>query len=270
MAVEALLSLVLLMQAAPPTPAPVSALALDGEAAESFLRTAEVVEREDIPMGVTRPQRLTLSDGELTLYGTWKTINEHVALKKFSKSRSERDFRDSYKNEIAAYELDKLLGLGLVPPTVERRLKGDLGSLQLWLEGVISEWERKERGLSPPNLTRWNEDMLNVRLFHQLIYETDYNNIQNLLLDQDFRIFVIDSSRSFRLHRKLRKEEALFRFSRSLLDRLRALDFDTLKERTGRWLTGEQIKALLARRDLIVAHAEELVAEKGEEAVLYP
>jgi len=270
MAVHALLSLVLLMQAAPVTPAPVTPLALEGEAAEVFLRTAEVLEMEDIPKGVTRPQCVKLSDGRLTLHAAWKTINEHLASKKFSKSRSERDFRDTYKNEIAAYELDKLLGLSFVPPTVERRLEGDLGSLQLWVEGAVSEWERKEQGLSPLNLTRWNEDMLKVRLFHQLIYDTDYNNIENLLVDQDFRIYVIDSSRSFRLHRKLRKEAALFRLSRSLLESLRALDFDTLKERVGRWLTGEQIKALLARRDLIVAHAEDLVAEMGEEAVLYP
>ena len=36
------------------------------------------------------------------------------------------------KSEIAAHELDKLLGLNMVPPTVERRYKGDMGAAVMW------------------------------------------------------------------------------------------------------------------------------------------
>ena len=46
-------------------------------------------------------------------------------------------FFESYRAEIAAYELDKLLGLSMVPPTVERKVKGETGSAQMWVDDVV-------------------------------------------------------------------------------------------------------------------------------------
>ncbi len=258
----------------PPSPAPEPSphgLLLVGEEAEAFLRSAEVVDREDIPVGITKPKKITLTDGSRTLRGVFKTIDEFAMKKELGRrDRPERDFRDSYKHEIAAYELDKLLGLGMVPPTVERRIGRDKGSLQLWVEKAMTEFDRQERALAPPDLTAWNRQIHNVRLFHQLTYNTDYNNITNLLVDPDFKVYIIDASRCFRLRHDLRKEEALVRFDRGVMDRLRALTFDQVRERTGRWLSAEQTRALLARRDVIVARADRLVAERGEGAVLLP
>ena len=137
------------------------------------------------------------------------------------------------------------------------------------MEACITEWERMEEEIEPPSLPLWNFQMAKVRLFHMLIYDVDYTNARNLLVDKDFKIYIIDSGRSFRLHHELRKPEGLRLFSRQLLDRLRALTPELLAEKLGPWLTEAQIEALLHRRDLIVARAEELVAEKGEGAVLY-
>ena len=41
-------------------------------------------------------------------------------------------FYESYKSEIAAYKLDRILQLDMVPPTVERNVGGNLVSVQLW------------------------------------------------------------------------------------------------------------------------------------------
>ena len=48
-----------------------------------------------------------------------------------------RGFRESYKSEIAAYELDKLLKMDMVPPTVERQIDGSNGAAQQWVEHVV-------------------------------------------------------------------------------------------------------------------------------------
>lgn len=245
-------------------------LPFDGEEAENFLKIARVLKMKSIPVGVTLPQQATVTDGVRTARAVWKTIDEHSALKHFEGGGFEVGFSDSYKHEIAAYELDKLLDLRLVPPTVERRIRNKWGSLQLWVEGSITERERMKRNLRSKNLRRWNEQMYKVRLLHQLTYNTDFNNIRNILVDPDFRIYAIDNSRAFRVHHKLLAERDLKRFSRLVLERLRGLRRELLRERLGQWLTDAQIEALLKRRDLILARAERLIAEQGEKAVLYP
>jgi len=244
--------------------------ALAGEDVERFLATAEIVDREKVTVGITRPQRLTLTDGELSMDAVWKTVDVFRPRQKMADGHVQLGFRDSYRGEVAAYELSEVLGLDIVPPTIEREIDGDRGSLQVWLENCISERERKEKDLHAPDLEAWNRQMATVRLFHQLIHDTDFNNVNNILIDGDYRVWIIDSSRCFYLDRELRNEEALTRFSRSLLERLGALDKKLLKDALGEWLSGTQIKALLQRRDQILELADRRVAEQGEEAVLFP
>jgi phosphopantothenoylcysteine synthetase/decarboxylase len=54
-----------------------------------------------------------------------------------------------------------------------------------------------------------------------------------------------------------------------LLQRLKALDANTLTEKTNRYLTKDEVKAVMMRRDKIVARFQKLIAEKGENEVLY-
>ncbi|HUL77425.1 MAG TPA: hypothetical protein VL691_09200 [Vicinamibacteria bacterium] len=176
-------------QAPAPAPAVPYGLPLVGAEAEEFLKTARVVDRTPIGKGVTRPDRLTLTDGSQTHRGIWKTINEHkMGLQHLEGGGTEFDFHDSWKSEVAAYELDKLLGLGLVPPTVERRVDGRVGSLQMWVEGVMTEDDRQKKGLESADAEGWNAQMYRIRLFHQLTYDTDYRNVRNILVDPAFRL----------------------------------------------------------------------------------
>jgi hypothetical protein len=249
---------------------PSAVWSFEPEEDETFLETAPVVEIGPLPSGVTRSLRVTLSDSDRTARAVWKTIDEHEPARRFGAGRVETQFSDSYKHEIAAYELDKLVGFGLVPPTVGRKLQGEQGSMQLWLEGTFTERERIKRGLEPRNPSQWNAQMHKVKLFHRLTYNADYRNTKNILVDSDFRIYVVDNSRAFRPHPRLFSEQSLRRFSRAILERLRGLRRETVTTRLGPWLDQRQIEALLKRRDLIVELAERLIVEKGEPAVLYP
>jgi hypothetical protein len=245
-------------------------LPLRGEAAEVFLRTAAVVQRKALGIGITHSEQYTLSDGTQTHKAVWKTIDEFKrGVSSFEGGGVYVDFADSWKHEVAAYELDKLIGLDLVPPTVERKFGGKTGSLQMWVEEAMTEADRKQGKIDPPDVEAWNEQMYKVRLLHQLTYNTDAANITNVLIDPAFRVYAIDSSRAFLAYDSLRSEKDLTRFSRSTLEALKALDRATLDARLGRWLSGPQITGLLKRRDKIVALAARLVQEQGEAAVLY-
>jgi hypothetical protein len=247
-------------------------LPLEGEAAETFLSTARVLELKRFKTkGVTRPRKATLSDGERTLYALFKDIDTYSPKETLAGGEVVLRFRDSYRHEIAAYELDKLLGLGIVPPCAQRRIHADVGALCLWVEGTMTEWERiAQPDATPPDIEDWNRQMMTVRLFLQLIYDIDYKNASNLLIDDRFKIYKIDSSRAFRNDRELRDPAELTRFSRSVLDALRSLTLDDLQGSLKPWLSKGQIEGLMARRDLILALAEARVAALGEDEVLYP
>lgn len=244
--------------------------ALETVEIEEFLRTAKVVAHKDVGVGVTRPMKLELSDGQVTLSALWKTVDERRrGIVRLADGTIERNFRDSYEFEIAAYELDKLIGTNLVPPTVTRRWRGKSGALQLWIQDATTDFDRREQNIQVPNALRWNRQVYNIQLFRCLTYDIDYKNARNTLIDPDWRLWAIDSSRSFRTKKEL-VDTTLDHFSRTVLANLRELDFDTLKERIGNWVADDRIRAILARRDLIVARAAELAAERGEGAVLVP
>ncbi len=245
-------------------------LPLKGDAAEEFLHAAGLVRKKALGVGITHSEQYTLSDGSRTHKAVWKTIDEFKrGITTFDDGRVVMDFADSYKHEIAAYELDKLIGLDLVPPTVERSFGRTTGSLQLWVEGSMTEADRKQKKLAPPDTQAWNEQMYKVRLLHQLTYDTDSRNIRNVLIDPAFRVYAIDFSRSFTGYADLPSEKELLRFPRSALEALKILELPTLDARLGRWLGRPQIEALLKRRDKILALAARRVAESGEAAVLY-
>jgi hypothetical protein len=247
-----------------------SGLPLTGDAAETFLRTAEYVSKKGIRIGITNPDQYTLNDGTRTCRAAWKTIDEFKrGITSLEGGGVIVDFADSYKHEIASYELDKLLGTSLVPPTVERTFGGRKGSLQMWVEGAMTEADRKRKKITPPDPQAWNEQMYKVRLLHQLTDNTDYRNISNVLSDPSFRVYAVDFSRGFTIYADLRAPKELVRFARSVLEALKALDRPTLDAKLGHWLGGPQIESLLKRRDKIVALAAKHVAERGEAAVLY-
>jgi hypothetical protein len=263
--------LILALQGAQPTPTQSWGLALQGAEAENFLQTAKIVSVKNFKTkGVTRPEQVVLTDGELTLKAVFKTVDEYESIKHFAGGETELQFTDSYKYEIAAYELDKLLDLGIVPPAVKRRINRYGGSLSLWVEGAMTEWERiTVKKVHDPDTVAWNNRMYTVRLFLQLIYDTDYNNINNLLVTPDWKIYKIDSSRAFRNHKELRREESLARFSRPVLERLRALTREDLDEHLSKWLSKLQRESLWVRRNLILELADRRVAEEGETVALY-
>jgi hypothetical protein len=247
-----------------------SGLPLSGEAAETFLKTAEVVRKKGLSIGITNSSQYTLSDGTRTCRAVWKTIDEFKrGVTSLEGGGVIVDFSDSWKHEVAAYELDKLIGLGLVPPTVERTFGRTAGSLQMWVEKAMTESDRKQRKLAPPEPRVWNEQMYKVRLLHQLTFNTDYRNIRNVLIDESFRVYAIDSSRAFAVYEDLRAEQELLRFPRAVIEALKTLDRAALDTRLGRWLSGPQIGTLLKRRDKLVALVERRVKEQGEAAILF-
>ncbi len=181
----------------------------------------------------------------------------------------ELNFVDSYKYNIAAYQLAELLGLDdLVPVYVERKWKGDTGSLSWWLPVKMDEVERHKQKLTPPDPDAWNHQMYRVRVLDQLVYDND-PNLTNVLIGENWKIWRVDFTRAFRLSKDLRDPKDVEHCDRQLLEKLKALDGNELAAKTKGYLTKDEVKAVMARRDKIVALLQKLIAEKGESEVLY-
>jgi hypothetical protein len=239
------------------------------EQMKEFLLKANVIKEKRTSKGITAPSRLTLSDGIITHDAGFQTVDESKAKMEFAMGGMEVNFRDSYKFNIAAYELACLLGLGnMMPVTVERKINGRAGSLTWWLRVQMDEVDRMKKKISPPNPDAWNAQMHRIRVFTQLVFDTD-RNLTNLLIDPDWNLYMIDFSRAFRLYHQLKNEKDLVKCDRNLLENLRKLESSQVENKTKPYLNNSEVKAILARRDKIVAHFDRLIAQKGEKDVLY-
>lgn len=252
------------------TTAPETASALlpsDAEK-EAFLREARVVADNAIPEGVTLPRRVTLRRGEYEHDAKVQTRDEHKTQLRLGKT-VEMDFRDTWRNNVAAYRLDRLLGLGFVPVTVVREYRQKPAGWTWWVDDVLmSEAERHQRQVSPPRPLEWVLQMQVVSVFDELIYNFD-RSLGNLLIDKDWRIWMIDHTRAFKIFGELRKKEDLpARCEKHLLAGLRRLDRPTLERTMDGLLDDKQIDGLLARRDTIVHFYDAQIAAQGD-VVLY-
>lgn len=242
---------------------------LTKEQIKHFLLTAKVVNSREAKKGVTRTSRLTLSDGTITHDASFQPIDQHKAIMQFATGGSEVNFVDSYKYNIAAYGLAELLGIeDLLPVYVEREWQGKKGSLSWWLPVKMDEVERHKQKLTAPDPDAWNKQMYKIRVFDQLVYDND-PNLTNVLIGENWQLWRIDFTRAFRLFKELRNPEDLVRCDRQLLENLKALDANALAEKNKRYLTKDEMSAVMARRDKIVAFFQKAIAGKGESEVLY-
>ena len=235
-----------------------------------FLLTAKVV--ASTPWrgkGITHTWRLTLSDGTVTHDASFQPIDEHKTEMKFSSGRNELNFVDSYKYNIAAYRLAELLGMDdMLPVYVERKWKGDPGSLSWWLPVQMDEEDRLKRKIEVPDPDAWNNQMYKIRVFDELVYDTD-PNLTNVQIGNDWKIYRVDFSRAFRQNKDLQNPKNLVRCDRQLFAKLKALDGNELAQKTKGYLNKSEVQAVLARRDKIVAYFQKRIAEKDENEVLY-
>lgn len=234
-------------------PAPAGALTLKEQ--EEFLQKAKVTKTKGVSTGITGTLRATLSDGRITHDASFQSIDEFK--QKFEGTQgTEFNFRDSWRYNIAAYRLDQLLDLGMIPPSVERMYNGKHGAFTWWVDDVImDEGARLKKKIAAPDARRWNEQMWHVRMFDQLIYNVD-RNLGNLLIDQGWTIWMIDHTRAFRLLDTIKAPANLTQCDRRVIERLKALDRETLKSTMKDYLAPAEIDALLKRRDRIVEHFE--------------
>ena len=233
-----------------------------------FLAEAEIGRTRRIGKGVTEAQVATLSDGRVTHDAQIQAVD--IARNFFEAgNKSEINFRDSYKYNIAAYELARLIGMTNVPMSVERQVGGDPAAVTWWLDDVLMhEQERTNRKIKGPDQVGFTQQVQTMYLFDELIQNVDRNQ-ENILWDSDWHLWLIDHTRSFRLGKELKNPKQLAWCDRATLKGLGDLTEEALRDAVGRNLTQRELEAVMARRDLLMQHFDALIAERGEGTVMF-
>jgi hypothetical protein len=244
-------------------------------AREEFLRTAEIVRFEEIGEGVTKPYKIYLRKDGLELKAAWKNPRG-----------MQGGFLEGWQYEIAAYRMDKLLGLNMVPVAVEREFQGKPGALVLWAENKYSLLKIMEQGIRIPEEVRDHTEKMKwlTRAWDSLIANEDRTQ-QNILYTEDWRVIIFDHSRAFRSsgefadrlmfgHEGIKKGAngdpfLIRRIPIWFVDRIKGLTFDAVRAAVGETLTDKEIKAVLVHRDLLLKEIDWMVGQQGREAVIY-
>jgi hypothetical protein len=248
---------------------------------EEFMRTAEIIRSEPVGTGVSAPWKLYLRKGGVEHKAVWKNV-----------STNEGGMPDDWRFEIAAYRLDKLLGLNMIPPVIEREFEGKPGALSSWVESKYNLRKIVESGgaihIPDEALNLTNNMKYVARLWDSLIGNDDRTQ-ENVLYTEDWRTILIDHSRAFRSDgeygrrlmygvRGIKTMEdgrggrmpVLFRrVPRALLDRIKTLNHALIKSAVESFLTDREIEAVLVRKGLLLAEVAEMIARDGEAKVLY-
>ena len=206
-------------------------------------------------MGVTNPWKANLAPGGPIGSFAWKPITPGL----------HGGFYESYKSELAAYRLDRLLELGMVPVTVERRVERSFGSATMWLTPAQSFRDLGGPPKPPSSeAERWSVQLIRAKMFDNLINNVD-PNLGNWMVDPAWNLCLIDHSRAFLMGKRMVHE--MTRIDPDLWERMKRLNEKTVTAAMAGSLPRKKIKGLLKRRDVMAKKIAELIDAKGERDV---
>jgi len=238
-----------------PRPAEAASPAPTDAETEEFLLTAEVMKVEEIGSGVTRPLRVTLRKEGIERRAVFKSGDTFVGTVPDPHSLSSLNRTDRWTYDVAAYRLDRLLELGMVPVAVRRTIQGKEGALQTWVEDAIDEKERRTRSLEQAELEAIDLQLQSMYIFDVLIYNEDRHAGNILFTPADWRLHLIDHTRAFRT--KTNRPEALRQVvlapSPELAQAITDLDDKALREAMKGLLHPMQVTSILKRKKKMIA-----------------
>lgn len=227
---------------------------------EVYLKTAPIVSiKKDATTGRTMPWKVTMDDGKTKLQGMFKRVHAPWP----------NPMVDSYKYELAAYELSKLLDLDIIPPTVEREIEGFKGSLQYFLPDCMSEADRERQRLQPPDLKAFLDRLDEIKVFEALVKDPCLDKDDTLIRKETWKVYRVDFAEAFAPSQGLGADCPINRCSRHLFEHLQKIARQIIEARLKPYLSDKDINALNERKRKIVARLDGLIAREGEKAVLY-
>jgi hypothetical protein len=230
---------------------------------EQFLAEGELAAVQNEQRGDRRFAILELERKMLHLRALFQFVEETPAADTPPEAWNPR----RWQHEIAAYRLDRLLGLRMVPVVAAREVEGRPGAASIWLESAIDLVFIRRHGRGDL-LQGLEPEIARARVFTALIGARERHDAGKMLLPPVRKVMLADNSKGFPLTLEvadlLRVDEPEIKFDAciglpELEPALRMLTREKLTATLADLVSGAQIDAVLARRDRIL----ETCAEPG-------
>ena len=237
---------------------------------EKYLAEAEITKRTELRRGSRRAVLLELRSGRMRMRGVFKDIDEGTPRKDQAARR--------YQHEIAAYWLDRRLGLGMVPPVILRTVEGKKGSLRTVIETAIDAvsiraytgLEQVERDEALRRLAeRYSLDLkelmgqaAKVRTFDALIGNPGREDEDRLWIPRDRKVALVNHERAFANTVSVDQSLLCDYLDPDLRLAMQSLQIEGLRTGLSGSLSDEQIGAILSRRDLILERCSPAAADR--------
>jgi hypothetical protein len=230
---------------------------------EKFLGEARIVKRTEVSPQGQRAELWDLEGEGLKLRGVFKDIDEEQPAAGRTSARR-------YEHEVAAYELDRMLDLGLVPVVVLREEDGRRGALRVLLETALDLVSIRSyqglQGAGPEETIKavaasygigseeLRQQVVGARVFDGLIGNQEREDPDKLFVPAEGRVSLVDHEQAFSLSADL-DPDLLYPcrpMPADLRTQLMTLSRDKLETSLGDYLSDTQIDAMLKRRDRVL------------------
>lgn len=230
----------------------------DDATLEAILQQGQIVSTELIGTGITKPKRLELQLGDQQIGASFKYEDTNPDLQKKTRYVTKKgNESDRYQYDVAAYRVDRMIDLQMVPVTMLREVEGEEGAVSAWIPNAINERDRLEKEIPFEGYCQKDEQYRLRFLFDVLIFNED-RNLTNILWNrEDFMLLFIDHSLAFRSSDRRPKQyrKVDLRLSDLFRKKLASLSEAELQAALRPYLHPRQIEAILERRDRIFKEA---------------
>ncbi|RLA05838.1 MAG: hypothetical protein DRQ47_00090 [Gammaproteobacteria bacterium] len=225
---------------------------------KDFLETGTLVSFEDTELGITQPQRITLAKNNLQIRAIFKSFSTKIKITKGRSRTKQLNSADRFENDAAAYHLDQILEMNMVPTTIIRTINNNEGAVQAWVENSIVLKDIYESKSTALEVCPFKKQQAMMDVFDILIHNDDRNLGNVLYTLEDCKLWMIDHSRAFRIKNTAPRnlKSITIRLSEEFAKKLNNLDYHIIHKHLGDFITRSQIRSLLYRRDLILNHWE--------------
>ncbi len=221
---------------------------------KAILESGEITDTETLNTEITQMLRLTFDIPDTRVRATFRSASTDSNLLRSDDSERSLDFTGNFKFDIAAYKLSEMLGIHMVPMSVEREIDGTKAVVQYWLEDSYSEYSANEKGKRYRGYCSYASQINLMRIFDLLIDNNDRNSANILVEANHQQLIWINHSHAFSENSRLSVniDKSDIQLTPQLQKALRNLTQERLEETLGNLLNQEQMSALMKRRDHIL------------------